>query len=132
MYISTQEQKTRYECSYHLYPSGGAGVFYHKLERSSKLVHEALIQYSCSATLEQSGPASTRALKVGQRAYVCVCVRACVRVCVCVCVCVRVCDCVHTHVVCFPLLSPPLPPPLFCPPFPSPLIFPLSRVSCQL
>ena len=74
-YLSTLDQNTRHECSTIAKLSSGAGVFYHKLERSGKLVHEALIQYTCSATLEQKEPASMHALKV------CACVRACVRVC---------------------------------------------------
>ena len=78
-YLSTLDQNTRHEYSTIVKLSAGAGVFYHKLQRSGILVHEALIQYTCSATLEQKEPASMHALKV------CVCVRACVHECVQAC-----------------------------------------------
>ena len=82
-YLSTLDQNTRHECSTIAKLSAGAGVFYHKLERSGKVVHEALIQYTCSATLEQKELASMHALKVCACMHVCVCV--CVHVYMCVC-----------------------------------------------
>ena len=47
-YLSTLDQNTTHECSTIAKLSAGAGVFYHKLQRSGKVVHEALIRYTCS------------------------------------------------------------------------------------
>ena len=76
-YLSTLDQNTRHECSTIAKLSAGAGVFYHKLQRSGKVVHEALIQYTCSHCIH------TCPEGVGVHACVCDVIKMAVWPCAC-------------------------------------------------